>query len=157
VAHAERRYDRALQDYWNDRAPARYKDLGITAQGRLPTELCLRRPVLGRLLAARSGHGDFYEYHERFNHQDAVLYCSCGAAKTPDHFYHCPIGQARARLRAPQRRGSQGALSWLLGTMAGAKHFQRWCQNTRFFDDICPHPVGPRRRPRAGRGLARGQ
>jgi len=152
LAHAEERYDRALQDYWTDRAPARYKDLGITAQGRLPTELCLQRAILGRLLAARSGHGDFYEYHERFNHEDAVLYCSCGANKAPDHFYHCPIGQTRARIRVPRLRESAGALGWLLGTTAGAKHFQRWCQRSRFFNDICPLPVGPRRRPRPARG-----
>ena len=94
LAHAEERYDRALQDYWTNRAPARYKDFGITAQGRLPTELGLQRAILGRLLAAHSSHGDFYKYHDRFNHEDVVLYCSCGANKAPDHFYHCPIGQA---------------------------------------------------------------
>ena len=31
------------------------------------------RAFLGRLLAARSGHGDFAEYHERLGHEDATL------------------------------------------------------------------------------------
>src|SRR5512142_3371353 len=149
-AHAEERFDDALQQYWASQAPTRYRDLGITARGRLPMELSLYRPILARLLAARSGHGDFYDYHERFEHEDAVLYCSCGSSKTPDHFYYCRIGQTRARLGTPGRhgrrsqQGQQEALRWLLGTTAGAERFQRWCQSSRFFVDICPLPVGPR-------------
>jgi ribonuclease HI len=141
---ADERFDSALQRLWATQAPARYKELQIPARGCPPKELSLPRPVLGRLLAARSGHGDFYDYHVRFNHEDAVLYCSCGANKSPDHFLQCPIGQARARLRDPGRQGTQAALRGLLGTPKGAVRFHRWCTQSRFFVDICPLPVGPR-------------
>ena len=123
--------------------PARYQGFRVQAKGRLPQELQLSRPILARLLAARSGHGDFREYHERFDHEDAVLHCACGADKAPDHFFFCQMGKARARLRAPGR-GSDERIRWLLGTAAGARRFHAWCRRTRFYTDICPLPVGPR-------------
>jgi hypothetical protein len=78
------RFDKALQDYWAVHAPARYNDLRIRASalGRPPKELYLPRPILGRLLATRSGHGVFHDYHIRFEHENAVLECSCGAYKS---------------------------------------------------------------------------
>ena len=54
-----------------------------------PEELKLPRPVLGRLLAIRTSHGDFAWYHRRFQHQDANLRCTCGSNKTPEHLVHC--------------------------------------------------------------------
>lgn len=51
-----------------------------------PPELSIPRQQLGHLLAARSGHGDFAEYHRRLKREDALLMCSCGADKTPRHF-----------------------------------------------------------------------
>ncbi|EXU95101.1 reverse transcriptase domain protein [Metarhizium robertsii] len=39
------------------------------------------KPALHHLLAARSSHGDFADYHERFNHKDARITCSCGRRK----------------------------------------------------------------------------
>ena len=45
-------------------------------------ELLLPRFILGKTLAARTGHGDFADYHERFNHEDASLHCRCGARYT---------------------------------------------------------------------------
>jgi ribonuclease HI len=138
LALADDRFDKALKEYWERNAPTRYKELGIQAEARLPRELDLPRPILGRLLAARSGHGDFHDYHVRFEHEDAVLECSCGAAKAPDHIFYCPQGRARARLRGSRR--------WILGTEAGAERFRKWCETTRFFTDICPLPTGPRPR-----------
>jgi ribonuclease HI len=69
LALADARFDKALQDYWAAHAPTRYKDLRIRASalGRPPKELYLPRPILGRLLAARSGHGDFHDYHTASN------------------------------------------------------------------------------------------
>lgn len=52
-------------------------------------ELSLPRSILHRLLAIRTGHGDFSWYHTKFNHEDAKLDCSCGQPKTPDHLVHC--------------------------------------------------------------------
>ena len=45
--------------------------------------------TLHRLLAERSGHGDFEEYQERFGHEDYTP-CRCGRAKTVSHFAVCP-------------------------------------------------------------------
>jgi hypothetical protein len=91
LALAEDRFDKALRDYWELHAPARYKELRIRAEARRPKELSLPRPILGRLLLeARSGHGDFHDYHIRLGHEEAVFECSCGAAKSPDNAFHCP-------------------------------------------------------------------
>jgi hypothetical protein len=64
----------------------------MQAKAKLPRELRLPRPALRHLLAARSGHGDFAKYHERFRHEDSLNTCSCRGRKVPKHFIHCPIG-----------------------------------------------------------------
>lgn len=45
-----------------------YKDLGLNPTTRTDklTELAFKREILGFLTAARSGHGHFAAYHERF-------------------------------------------------------------------------------------------
>ena len=54
---------------------------------KAPKELQLPRWALARLIAARSGHGDFQEYHKRMGHQDFPYVCSYGRPKGPIHFY----------------------------------------------------------------------
>lgn len=56
-------------------------------------ELSLPRSILHRLLAIRTGHGDFSWYHTKFNHEDAKLDCSCGQPKTPS-----PTGSTAPRV-----------------------------------------------------------
>jgi len=48
----------------------------------------LSRVSVGRVLAARSAHGDFADYHERFGH-DTELTCQCGRRKSPLHTWTC--------------------------------------------------------------------
>ena len=81
--------------YWAQSALPTYKQLAIPYIPH-PPELTLLWPSLGCLLAARSRHGDFAEYHECFNHENALLTCSCGQHKTPQHFFHCLKGEATA-------------------------------------------------------------
>ncbi|KAJ5904840.1 uncharacterized protein N7473_001756 [Penicillium subrubescens] len=85
----------SLQRHWQAVAPQSYQDLWITSFTSCPDELRLPRYLLGRILAARTGHGDFADYHERFNHEDAHLHCRCGARKTPVHFFFCRVAKRR--------------------------------------------------------------
>ena len=100
--------------------------------------------VLGRLVAARTGHGDFAGYHERFKHEDALMACSCGAPKAPAHFIHCPKAtrrwSARQTLPVPRRIANHpGELSeWILSTLPGALAFKAFIDETNFFSEICP-------------------
>jgi ribonuclease HI len=123
------------QIYWQSAAPQAYQDLEITTFPRRPAELQLPRPILGRILAARSKHGDFADYHERFNHQDAHLLCRCGTRKAPIHFIFCRI----AKRKAPRFPGHLSeVIPFLLGTPEGAIRLAAWFSETRFFEDICP-------------------
>jgi ribonuclease HI len=126
---------RASQTLWQTVAPQTYRDLGINIPTGCPDELRLHRPLLGRLLAARSGHGDYASYHERFNHPDAHLLCSCGARKTPLHFFFC---QKARKLSPRPPRAPSLAIPALLGTSKGAKELADWLTKTRFYEDICP-------------------
>lgn len=60
----------------------------------------LNRTHVGRVLAARSGHGDFSAYHTRFTHENAALLCGrCSKEKTELHPWTC---RSRQRHR-PER------------------------------------------------------
>ncbi|KAM4067567.1 reverse transcriptase (RNA-dependent DNA polymerase) [Hirsutella rhossiliensis] len=79
----------AADDWWAAGAPSSYKSLGLKASLGCPPELHTKRQHLHHLLAARSGHGDFADYHERFNHEEARIECSCGRRKSPTHPFYC--------------------------------------------------------------------
>jgi ribonuclease HI len=102
----------SLQRHWQATAPKSYQDLLITSSPRCPGELHLPRHLPARVLAARTGHGDFVKYHERFNHEDAHTFCRCGSRKTPAHFFFCGIAK-RHSPRPPQVIGAQGVLIYL--------------------------------------------
>ncbi|OAQ60081.1 reverse transcriptase [Purpureocillium lilacinum] len=74
----------AFEAWWDASAPDQYKPLHLKPTTGCPPELKLPRPLLHHLLAARSRHGDFADYHVRFNHDDARLSCSCDPAATSD-------------------------------------------------------------------------
>jgi hypothetical protein len=129
-----------LQRHWQATAPKSDQDLWIISSPPCPGELHLSRHLLVRVLAARTGHGDFAEYHERFNHEDAHIFCQCGARKTPVHFFFCRI----ARRRSPRPPGPPSeTIPFLLGTPKGAAKLAAWLSETRFFDDICPRQPVP--------------
>ncbi|CBF84167.1 hypothetical protein AN2711.2 [Aspergillus nidulans FGSC A4] len=124
------------------KAPQAYKTLDIrphTKESRT-REHKLPRWVLGRLVAARTGHGDFTAYHQRFNHSDYLESCSCGKTKTPVHFFFCPYTRKRWKDRwRCIRDGPSKTIDWLLSTAAGAEEFSRIVQESSFFKDICPN------------------
>lgn len=127
VARARRlldeRYESDIRQYWQSNAPKRYKELGIEMTSQLPREMrALSRRNLGLLIAARTGHGDFAEYHRRFHHEDAVLRCECGDEKTPEHLFQCV--RLRHRIAGPGR--GEGKIKWALGTIEGALAVGKW-------------------------------
>ena len=124
----------AFKSWWERAAPARYKELGIQLASGCPPELELTRATLHRLLAARSGHGDFAEYHERFEHEDAVLECSCGKRKAPEHLLLCDKVRTRDR---PRLVGS--CRDKIRTLLAGPpKKFANFVEKTDFYGKICP-------------------
>lgn len=77
----------AVKGWWEKNASAKYRELGIEFSLKPNPELSLPRWLL--VLAARTGHGDFAEYHERFNHTDYQVDCLCGKPKDTRHIFHC--------------------------------------------------------------------
>lgn len=121
--------------WWMNNIPKTYKNLEIKDAPKFPKELLLNRKSLGRLLAARTGHGDFARYHTRFSHTDARMDCRCGSAKTPIHFLFCRILRRRqGRPTGPIKQ----LIPNLLGTTKGAITLSKWFESSRFFEDICP-------------------
>ncbi|KAJ8070792.1 hypothetical protein OCU04_001154 [Sclerotinia nivalis] len=97
--------------------------------------LSFDRTILGYILATRSQHGDFAAYHDRFNHEDAYMLCSCRKRKSPLHFYFCKIGNAQKTLsKLPPSK----AIPYLLGSMEGTTKLAVWLKSTKFYQDIYP-------------------
>ncbi|KAF6515118.1 hypothetical protein HZS61_005024 [Fusarium oxysporum f. sp. conglutinans] len=124
----------AFETWWSTSAPEQYKRLNLKATTGCPPELSLPRAALHHLLAARSLHGDFAAYHERFDHVDARLVCSCGRRKAPDHIFYCRKIPPRHRMRlAPS---PNAAVNLAIG-----KDFTKYIDLSKasaFFGNICP-------------------
>ncbi|RAL61328.1 hypothetical protein DID88_009464 [Monilinia fructigena] len=72
--------DIATSDWWSQCHPglsASYRRWKLGYSVTEPPELRLPRTVLHRLLATRTAHGDFAQYHRRFGHTEAELTCLC--------------------------------------------------------------------------------
>ncbi len=102
----------------------------------------LRRPALQRLIAIRTGHGDFAWHHVKFAHADANLRCSCGMAKAPDHLVRCRKARAAANKRPVTGRDvnerNSKARGELENLMRNPQKFQELLENTAFYRSICP-------------------
>jgi len=133
---------KAASDWWKRSAPDSYGNLQIRLTLKAPKELRLPRWALARLVAARTGHGDFQIYHERFGHQNGPWLCSCGVPKNPIHFYLCRLARRvwrrKKRKKPPVQGGTQAEIDWILGTPKGAQFFLEYANETRFFQEICP-------------------
>ena len=92
----------AFAGWWLHNTPATYANWGLSAEPS-PKELSLSRPTLHRLIAERSGHGDFATYHRRFNHPEAAAnaICRCGDEMNPGHIFACGLTQATLRTLCP--------------------------------------------------------
>jgi ribonuclease HI len=124
----------------------RYKSWSLDYSLRCPPELeaQLPRGIHHRLLALRTGHGDFAWYHRRFKHEDANLQCSCGAYKSPEHLVFCRRALATfAEWPWPDRpkifpETSREKRLYLKDLQASPRLFRKFLQITGFFSSICP-------------------
>ncbi|KAJ3499128.1 hypothetical protein NLG97_g581 [Lecanicillium saksenae] len=104
VSYRRRRTKRQVatdyQAWWASVERTEYLKLGLRADLKKLPELSLPRRQLGYLLTARTQHGDFAEYHERFHPGQATLECPCGRLKSPTHLFYCRKipGHLRVRL-----------------------------------------------------------
>lgn len=135
----------SMISWWKNRAAKLsqwYRDWGLQYDIKAPRELDLTRPVLARLIALRTMHGDFEWYHRKFNHPDANLKCSCGKAKWPSHIIHCRktvrlFGQWPQRPHWPPCDRKEG-MDYLRKILQEPEDFNTLLQITGFYSSICP-------------------
>ena len=127
--------------WWESEAPTSYRHLRLSLHTRRSRklELGLPRQVYGRLLAARTGHGDFKAYHDRFDHVSTTGDCSCGRPTSSVHFFFCRKAKRRWKgWKVARCRGPKATIDWILGTTDGALEFAEFSRETKFFTDVCP-------------------
>ena len=117
----------------------RYSDWDLAYEVKAPPELALPRHTLQRLIAIRTGHGDFAWYHRKFHHKDAKLECGCGMEKTPDHIVHCRY-TTRLFAQWPNRpfwppTDRKEGLAYLKQLMRDPQRFADFLQITEFYTD----------------------
>ncbi|KAK4065927.1 hypothetical protein Purlil1_14011 [Purpureocillium lilacinum] len=98
----------------------------------------LDRATLHSVLAARSRHGDFADYHERFNYDDARLDCSCGRRKAPEHPFYCGGVPPRLRVRLAPSPAPSPAEPIPHAVGKGFEAFVEMTSEMPFFQRICP-------------------
>jgi ribonuclease HI len=134
----------AMASWWATVEPklsGRYRKWALPYEVKPLKELDLPRSTLHRLLATRTGHGDFDWYHTKFKHKDVVLDCSCGMKKTPDHLVHCRrtfrfLWNWPFKPRRPPRNQLEG-WDYLRRLQASPKDFEKFVQITGFYSRIC--------------------
>lgn len=135
VKREARRITTENYEVWGDEnLPTLYRQLGLRTTLGCPKELHEDRATLHHLLAARTQHGDFADYHERFGH-DATLDCSCGKRKHPTHPFYCRKVARQKRLRL-----EPSAVDFITDAL-GPKNFRKfvsYIRGTSFFTEICP-------------------
>ncbi|KAI0999414.1 hypothetical protein K3495_g8783 [Podosphaera aphanis] len=105
--------DQLTTEWWTSARTTRYAELELRMRRKKPPELALPRALYARLLAARTGHGDFAAYHRRWNHESATLACPCGRETSVGHLVECRRALANWRTISGRRRAP--ALHEMLG------------------------------------------
>ncbi|KAI0997565.1 hypothetical protein K3495_g10621 [Podosphaera aphanis] len=106
---ARERADDLVSSWWQKNRPRDYMELDLKMTRKRPPELALPRWAYHRLIAARTGHGDFAQYHERFKHENSDGNCECGRERRPRHFAECRSALQRWRRakQEPRPRASE--------------------------------------------------
>jgi ribonuclease HI len=136
--------EKARQEWWTKQRPRLskwYREWLPEYKVKDLPQLHLRRPVLQRLLAIRTSHGDFEWYHRRYKHEDAELHCSCGAGKAPLHIFRCEKTQRRFH-RWPDRpdlppESRSEAHQYMQLLFARPAGFAKFLELTKFYSTIC--------------------
>nr|CCA28121.1 hypothetical protein SS1G_12417 [Albugo laibachii Nc14] len=110
------RCEKAVESWWLEIRPSRYADLELMMKRSRPPELRLPRWAYHRLIAARTGHGNFKGYHERFGHENIDCSCVCGRERRPWHFAECRLALQNwrnvKRVRPPGGREMLAENGW---------------------------------------------
>ncbi|KAI0992932.1 hypothetical protein K3495_g15252, partial [Podosphaera aphanis] len=109
--------DQLTTEWWTSARTTRYAELELRMRREKPPELALPRALYARLLAARTGHGNFAAYHRRWNHESATLAYPCGRETSVGHLVECRRALANwrtisGRWRAPALHGMLGEGGW---------------------------------------------
>ena len=113
------------------------KDWGLTPTTRIKSlpELTVKREVLGWLIAARSGHGHFAAYHERFQHEEETdTHFIYGQKRAQLHPFSCPLGRAHRALLQCRRTHKELRPEEVLGSPEGVAVFAHWAPATGLFN-----------------------
>ena len=140
IAYSRRAIQQRIKDHfslwWEEKAPLSYRALGLKVSLKDLPELKLPRPSLHHVIAARSGHGDFADYHTRFhpNSQSVVPNCSCGRQKSPTHIFYCRKVPPRKRIKLGPRPAN------IIQQTTGPNYptLIKLIEATSFFTNICP-------------------
>ncbi|RYC55822.1 hypothetical protein CHU98_g10381 [Xylaria longipes] len=125
-------------DWWAERIPAAYAAIGLSASLKCPEELQgASRQDIHRILAARSGHGDFSWYHRKFNHSDHHD-CSCGRIKTPQHLVFCRKSREMKNRWPKIGPTYEGPQEYWRRLIADPVNFYKFIRATSFYQKICP-------------------
>lgn len=130
--HLRSKNKQEFQEWWEAQREPRYRKVDSFSVVK-PCLVSFKRATLHRLLAARSGHGDFASYHERFGHTDSNNHCSCGERKTPQHVFFC------RRLRGHRllpRHAPRAVYIQYLGEES--EEWASFVEDSGFFTSICP-------------------
>ena len=134
----------AMEGWWAKTSPLlsrQYRKWGLTYEIKPLPELDLPRATLQRLLAIRTGHGDFDWYHRTRKHEDAKLVCMCGRLKTPEHIVHCAkirryFWNWPHKPKHPPRDDQEGVL-YLQTLFSKPQSFAELLNLTNFYSKVC--------------------
>ncbi|KAM3501568.1 hypothetical protein MY11210_009336 [Beauveria gryllotalpidicola] len=126
------------QQWWQANIPEEYQRMDLCDfPRRAPAELHLPRTLLYRLIAARTGTGNFAAFHTNLNRPEQIRPCGCGGTGNPTHIFFC-----RAISKLHRARLSHATTGMPPAWKALGKEFSVFVKTATasgFFTDICPH------------------
>ena len=134
--------------WWRAEAPQRYLEWEIPWKKK-PPELNCERAWLATIIAARTQHGDFAAYHERFNHQDGPWLCRCGREKKWNHIFFCREAKNiwnQSRRKPPPWIKPRRSFRDMFCEPKGWQALQDYAKATGFYTQLSPMGFSPRYR-----------